>query len=207
LIDVTREEVAAYLADEGLSYRTDSTNADARYLRNRIRLRLLPVLDENFPEWRKGLLETAETQGYVADFIEDELGKRASMQENGDEPAVIIENLDELPEILREEALFAAIDRLKVGEKPMRRRVLRDFAHDMRIKAADMGDGIRMNRGGLPQNGDVRVGRDEAFYEKGFSLLIKEAGEYRINGLDIQAAKVEDGFVLHIKGIKRTQNG
>jgi tRNA(Ile)-lysidine synthase len=160
----------------------------------------MPVLDENFPEWRKGLLETAETQGLVADFIEDEalrrVEKRISARENGEDSAVVIENLDDLPEIVREEALFAAIDLLKGDEKPVRRRVVRDFAHDMRIKTADVGSGIRINRS------PVRVARDEAFYEKGFSLLIKDAGEYRIGGLCIEAAKVNGGLVVRIKGTR-----
>jgi tRNA(Ile)-lysidine synthase len=198
LRDVTRREVIAFLAEQGLPYRTDSTNADVRYLRNRIRRRLVPVLDANFPEWRKGLLETAETQGLAADFIGDETEKRVRAHGGGAESATLIENLDELPEILREEALFAAIDRIKGDERSVRRRVVRDFAHDARVKAADAGDGIRLSRG-LP----VRVAWDEAVYEKGFSLLIKDAGEYRINGLLIQAAKVDGGLVIQVEGIER----
>jgi tRNA(Ile)-lysidine synthase len=163
---------------------------------------LAPVLDEKFPEWRKGVLETAETQGLAADFIEAEASRRGERRvearENGTDRAVVIENLDALPEIVREEALFAAIDRLKDDEKPVRRQVVRDFARDARIKAADVGGGIRINRG------PVRVARDEAFYEKGFSLLIKDAGEYRMGGLRIEAAQVDGGLVVHIKG---TQHG
>jgi tRNA(Ile)-lysidine synthase len=200
LRDVTRTEVLIFLAEQGLSYRTDSTNADVRYLRNRVRWCLVPVLDENFPEWRKGLLETAETQGLVADFIESELKKRVRIHNGGskstEESGVVIENLEELPEILREEALFAAIDRVKEDERTVRRQVVRDFARDSQMKATDVGDGIRLGRGSLP----VRVARDEAFYEKGFSLLIKEAGEYSINGLLIQVANVDGSLAVHIKG-------
>jgi tRNA(Ile)-lysidine synthase len=200
LRDVTRAEVLVFLAEEGLLYRTDSTNADVRYLRNRIRRCLVPVLDENFPEWRKGLLETAKTQGLTADFIEVELEKRVQAHggsaESVEGSGVVIKNLEELPEILREEALFAAIDRVKDDERTVRRQVVRDFARDSQMKAADAGGGIRLRRGSLP----VRVARDEAFYEKGFSLLIKEAGEYSINGLQIQVANVDGGLVIHIKG-------
>jgi tRNA(Ile)-lysidine synthase len=200
LRDVTRAEVLIFLAEQGLSYRTDSTNADVRYLRNRVRRCLVPVLDENFAEWRKGLLATAETQRLAADFIEDELEKRVQPHGCGTESVegsgMFIENLEELPEILREEALFAAIDRVKGGERTVRRQVVREFARDSQMKAADAGDGIRLRRGGLP----VRVARDEAFYEKGFSLLIKEAGAYSINGLHIQAANVDGGLAVHIKG-------
>jgi tRNA(Ile)-lysidine synthetase-like protein len=203
LRDVTRAEVLGFLTERGISYRTDSTNADVRYLRNRIRRCLVPVLDENFAEWRKGVLETAETQGLAADFIEDELEKRVRIRDeavsadgSGEKSGVVIENLDELPDILREEALFAAFDRIKGDERTVRRRVVRDFARDSRVKAADAGDGVRLRRCGLP----VRVARDEAFYEKGCSLLIKDAGEYTMNGLIIQAAHGDGGLIVHIKG-------
>ncbi len=44
LIRITREEILAYVREKGLSYMTDSSNLDKRYLRNRIRLELMPIL-------------------------------------------------------------------------------------------------------------------------------------------------------------------
>ena len=44
LYDVSRAEVLAYLRVEGVQYREDSSNAKPRYLRNRIRHEVLPVL-------------------------------------------------------------------------------------------------------------------------------------------------------------------
>ena len=44
LIDCTRAEIEAYLEDRNLDYRVDTSNADNKYLRNRIRHELLPVL-------------------------------------------------------------------------------------------------------------------------------------------------------------------
>lgn len=46
MLKISRGEILAYLEAEGLSYRTDSTNADTAYLRNFIRLELLPRLSE-----------------------------------------------------------------------------------------------------------------------------------------------------------------
>lgn len=48
LLQVTREEVLAYLAAEGQSYREDRSNADLRLTRNRIRHELLPHLAERY---------------------------------------------------------------------------------------------------------------------------------------------------------------
>ncbi len=48
LLHVTRAEVEAYLTAHAWSYRVDQSNQDRRYLRNRIRLELLPFLQERF---------------------------------------------------------------------------------------------------------------------------------------------------------------
>lgn len=45
LLDVTKAELLAYLADKELTYCIDSTNDDVRYQRNRIRHRIIPELE------------------------------------------------------------------------------------------------------------------------------------------------------------------
>ena len=45
LLDVTKEELLAYLADRKLTYCIDSTNDDIRYQRNKIRHRVIPELE------------------------------------------------------------------------------------------------------------------------------------------------------------------
>jgi tRNA(Ile)-lysidine synthase len=65
LLEVSREEVLAHLADRGLSWREDSTNADLTHLRNRVRHELLPYLEARFnPALRRVLARTA---GLLAD--------------------------------------------------------------------------------------------------------------------------------------------
>lgn len=46
LLEVSRDEILAYLASRGLKYREDHTNRDTRYLRNWVRRTLLPGLQE-----------------------------------------------------------------------------------------------------------------------------------------------------------------
>lgn len=61
LLDVTRSEVCAYLRQHGLDWRVDSSNADPRFTRNRIRHTLLPALVRDWnPHLSAQLARTAE---------------------------------------------------------------------------------------------------------------------------------------------------
>src|SRR3712207_6333142 len=49
LIERTRSEILDYLAGLGQPYRTDPTNVTGKYARNRVRLEVMPVLEELYP--------------------------------------------------------------------------------------------------------------------------------------------------------------
>ena len=49
LLDVTREEILAYAEENGLPFRTDSTNADTAYTRNFIRAEIVPLMKKINP--------------------------------------------------------------------------------------------------------------------------------------------------------------
>jgi tRNA(Ile)-lysidine synthase len=60
LLEVSREEVLAYLVSCGIPYRLDASNVTALYRRNRIRHELLPLLRSLNPRIVEGLARTAE---------------------------------------------------------------------------------------------------------------------------------------------------
>ncbi|WP_459815262.1 tRNA lysidine(34) synthetase TilS [Geotalea toluenoxydans] len=59
LLSVTRREIESYLDKKGLGYRTDSSNADLNFLRNRIRHELIPFLRGYNPAITERLATTA----------------------------------------------------------------------------------------------------------------------------------------------------
>ena len=59
LLCVSREEIEAYLAEIGQPFITDSTNLEAGFTRNKIRLRLLPIMREINPSADSSVLSTA----------------------------------------------------------------------------------------------------------------------------------------------------
>jgi tRNA(Ile)-lysidine synthase len=118
LLALTRIEVLAYLADRGIEFRTDTTNGDIRYLRNRIRHKLIPGLDGFFPGWKKAVLKGTNIQGLTADFLSAEAQQRIRWNSSpGNEGRLYTEakTFFVQPEIIREEALFQGVDRLVRG--------------------------------------------------------------------------------------------
>lgn len=74
LLDVPKQQLYDYAKDNGLSWREDSTNADTRYLRNRIRHTVVPRMT---PTQRKDLLgllqRSRQTNSVVDDMLENVL--------------------------------------------------------------------------------------------------------------------------------------
>ena len=60
LLDIERNRIEDYLKIQNIEWRTDSTNFDTNYYRNRVRQLLLPFLNENFYGFDKALLKGAE---------------------------------------------------------------------------------------------------------------------------------------------------
>ena len=71
LIGVKREEVARFIGDEGLDYVVDSTNLRTDYLRNDVRINLMPFIVKRYnPAAIETLAHTADTLRHDDDFIE-----------------------------------------------------------------------------------------------------------------------------------------
>jgi tRNA(Ile)-lysidine synthase len=70
LIGLSKDDIIRFLRSEGLSFMIDDSNADQRYLRNRIRHRLLPELKERYnPRLEENLCRTAEIMRLDDDYL------------------------------------------------------------------------------------------------------------------------------------------
>lgn len=88
LLTTTRAEILDYLAKNGQTYVTDSTNADTHYRRNKVRHELLPLLRTINPGIDRTLTETMsrlrETEEWLVSHDETGLfALRAQLQEQG----------------------------------------------------------------------------------------------------------------------------
>ena len=104
MLDCTREEILCYLAQNDLTYTTDSTNADTHYTRNFIRHEIIPKLKEINPQAEENARKTAEiAQNAIAHLTEEarDLLNEKKTAENADtlralSPALLYSVLSEL---------------------------------------------------------------------------------------------------------------
>lgn len=70
LLDISRAEIIDYLNENKLSYRIDKTNKENKFLRNKIRNKLIPVLEKEYnPALKKTLAEATSNIAQDYDFI------------------------------------------------------------------------------------------------------------------------------------------
>jgi len=77
LLNCSREEIEAYCESNDLMTRTDHTNFETDYTRNKIRLELIPYIQEHFnPSLMKALFQTTELLNDDLNFIEKHVDEK-----------------------------------------------------------------------------------------------------------------------------------
>lgn len=109
LLFCSRAEIEGYCRENGLSWREDASNRQEKYTRNKLRLRVLPLLEEINPEAAAHIAQTASLLAAEEDFL-------AKAAAEAYEKAILPAPADEIH--LRREMLQAF-------HPAMRRRVLR----------------------------------------------------------------------------------
>ena len=74
LIEMKREEIETFLRSKDIAYRTDSSNLRTDYLRNRVRLQLLPILKKEYnPKIEETLNRTASILAAEEELLSEEI--------------------------------------------------------------------------------------------------------------------------------------
>lgn len=118
LLCCEREEIEDYLAEAGLEFCTDSTNADTGYTRNKIRHVILPCAEEINAGAVRHMAESAEELGELEEYLSDEtekICKRADRTAEG--IAVPMSLLNEIPVVLRRRLIYRFIGELAGSKK------------------------------------------------------------------------------------------
>jgi tRNA(Ile)-lysidine synthase len=186
LLDCTRQEVMEYLHSQQLPYAVDPSNADWKYSRNKIRHRLLPLLEQEFsPRVRHHLAALATT------FREEEswLDAQATAGRRRVQPATTILSLSKL--VAEPEALHTRILRQWLEENGLAAdltffhlRSVLDLSRERRRGSVDVpgnrrvvrdGDNLVITNRGKP----TPASPYRASLLPGTELLVGE-GDYRV---------------------------
>jgi len=103
LLEIERWEIEAYLTAQNISWRTDSTNLDTQYLRNKIRLELIPFLNEKFNGWQTGVLNGGKKACIDGAFISEEVERVFS---NIKKDSISVSDFLKYPEAIQQRLLI-----------------------------------------------------------------------------------------------------
>lgn len=182
LIAVTRTQTEQYCKDYGLPYVTDSTNADASFSRNRIRLRVIPELKEIDPNFEQAAGRAARSLREDEDCLK-QLAKQAlqtAVCRGGWKAPLLCSQ----PRAVRMRALYFAAKSAGAGR--------------LEQKHLDALDRLLFSGGGctLPGGCTARV-------EQGILLFPQKTADYCVP-LCLPQTVLPDGRVLEMKILDRT---
>ena len=171
LIGRTRREILDYLKEIDQPYRTDPTNLTGKYARNRVRLEVLPVLEELYPAAASNIARGASLVREDLEVLE-ELAT-GTLERKGEEVVLPLDGLMKLRPSLRRHAVRLAYTTLVPDTAPLPSKLIEAV-----LGLLEGGEGTRTLDlpGGVVASG--RSGEELAFY-RGPRSMVSGSGEIR----------------------------
>ena len=193
LLDISRTEIEAYVQSRGFTWRTDKTNFETDYLRNRIRLNLVPFLNQQFPGWQKSVLSGADKACEDAELILSCVEKVPVSAGPDGEVEISLNEFKSSPIAVQRRLILTACN--KAGE---RARIPNQFIKDV-LSAVRQSDGFTKHFAGI----DIILKKNRLFVKKHteintdlvFSDIIEKTGsfEFPFGNLDVFNYREQDG--------------
>jgi len=203
LIEVSRNEIESYLEDRGLKYVTDASNLEPRFLRNRIRLKLLPLLQEYQPQIVNLLGQTAGIMRKDEECLEEMAKAWVKGQDETGESRELrfhLSSFEKLPEALKNRVIRYA---LRETGGSLRRVGLRHIEAVRRLAASEKPQAMA----NLPNNVNVRKDYDTLVFDlvketeaQGFCCFLDGPGTFDLDALGcaISLEEMEPGALAEI---------
>ena len=203
LIGVPRREIEDYLKGHHCAYMTDSSNLQTEYLRNKIRLQLMPLLQQYQPRLLERLGDTAELLRAENDYLDlvadrwlDEIGEKAGEKE--DELSFPVHAFLELPTPLQRRVARQAIKRIRKSLRRIEVCHIRSIHH---LAQAEKPQGaLHLPKGLVIQKSyDQLIFSDRAQKEPpSFHYLLKGPGTYALEeiGKTLTLVEIQKSGVL-----------
>ncbi len=188
MLDVTKEEILELCREEKLEFCTDATNFEAVYSRNKVRIELLPKMNEFNPGISKTLTQTAEILSDEADFLES--ATTAEYQSIVDGKSCEIKKLKGLHIAIRRRIIRKMTEAAKKSKKD----ISADFVNKVLELAENAVTGKEISFGHICAR--IEYGKliiDEKCEAESFLEKIKPEEIVSKNGFCFKIEKVENG--------------
>jgi tRNA(Ile)-lysidine synthase len=119
LLDVWREEIESFTRERGIPYLVDSSNLKEKYLRNRIRLKLIPSIEKEYqPNFREVVLRNSAILRAEDDYLSQKTEEtyQTMIQEEKNVLSFPYPSYQSLPEAIRWRILEKLLGKLQDGE-------------------------------------------------------------------------------------------
>ncbi|MFC2116932.1 tRNA lysidine(34) synthetase TilS [Bacteroidota bacterium] len=119
LLFASREKILGYAEKKGISFREDSSNTSDKYLRNKVRQQLIPMLEEQNPSFRKSLMETISKLLDTEKVFAEEMKrmKKSLLKYKGESASIRIADLEKLE--YRKTVLYEILSDFNFGSASM----------------------------------------------------------------------------------------
>jgi len=225
LLFTWRKDIIAYLEEENLSYRVDSTNFEKDKLRNRIRMELIPHLEENYnAKIKKSLVTLGETAVQNCDYLEakakalfaEVLMNReaktevpASVDKSVDKIVLGINKLKELPQILQQMIIKEAIVRLDIPLKKLSYKNYKNILNILNSRKTVVNNIVKEYLNVRIEGNELRLSKNKYCVEESPVLSdteIKVPGETELVDMNCRVKteirEIKEGFLEEFKRSK-----
>lgn len=203
LLNITREEIEEKVVALELQYRTDKSNLQTRYARNKIRLKLLPILKKYNPQIENNLVKTGEIIREDNNFIESEVDKYYHKYiEHKEQYLIINEKMLELHLSIRRRLLIKAYKEL--SHKYLEYKFVEKADEYIQKK-----QGKQKKKLGLPNGINLFRNKDSIILDmrkkitghQSEELLIEKPGQYEFTGKKLKLEIINElpGKDIYIK--------
>lgn len=163
LLDVKREDIERYLQERNIKYCTDSTNLIDDYMRNKLRLRLIPYIEENINNnFVNNISEMAEILRETDDFISnetDKLIKASTIKKEKESISFDIKILKESHSAIVKQLIRKTFDEIGMGLKDIGKIHVEEV---LKLLEKDSGKSIMLPNGYIAKNsyGELTISKD-----------------------------------------------
>lgn len=205
LLDIRREEIESYLRRKGFAWRTDFTNFDENYLRNKIRKSLVPLLNEKFSGWEKALLSGSKKSLLDEDFFLGRLSSVVPISKTDAEIVFSRSSVQTLEKSVLSRLVFSSLKNLHAEKRIPFSKIfsfmdLLFSSEEFKMRFSNIVASVDKNRVIFKK---FSTEQKDVATESSFFAIIEKTGEFSFPFGSLNVSSGKNGkFVLEFKGCR-----